>query len=165
MEGEFGAEATGNKARVSALSKAGVAPFADPGKVNDLAASISPLLAFITPAAVTVVFPACSSFSSSAVNEPIEEERLSELACEKMEHEVADPRLVVDDREEGRANGSDADEHDEEEEVIESLVYRGGDVNLPSRDGVVALAMVLPPDEDVEAVSPLAVADVEKDGT
>lgn len=128
LEGELGTEATGSRANVSAFKAVILEETSAPGKMKLLAASISPLLALATFKAVTVVFPASFSFSASSlpVNEPIEEERLSELACEKIEHEVADPRLVVDDRDDGRAKGSDADadeeEEDEQDEVIESLV-------------------------------------------
>lgn len=132
--------------------------------MKHLAASTSPLLAFATsallPRAVTVVLPAMFSLSSdeavdsSVVKEPIEEDRLSELAWEKMEEEVAELRLVVDDREEGRANGSDADAHEGEEadeEDAESLVLRGGEIIEPRRDGVGARVTVLP--DEVEALS------------
>lgn len=76
LEGEFGALDCGNKANVSAFRAA--FPFL-PGKVKHLAASISPGLALGTVRAVMVVF-AFSAASSLLMNEPIDEERLSELA-------------------------------------------------------------------------------------
>lgn len=106
-----------------------------------------------------MVVLAFSAASSLLMNEPIDEERLSELACEKIEHEVADPRLVVDDLEEGLANGSEVEQLEEAEEGEEaggeaalSPIARG-DGRAPRREGVTPRVMVLPDDEVVDALS------------
>lgn len=129
-----------------------------PGKVKDLAASFSFWLALATLSAVIVVLLSFSeAVVSSVVKEPMEEEQLSELACEKIEQEVAEFRLVVEDLDEGRANGSEADAQDGEDadddalDPVDSLVASGGDANEPSKDGVGARVTVLP--EEVEALS------------
>lgn len=101
-----------------------------------------------------VVLPSFS-VDSSVVKEPMEEDWLSELACEKIEQEAAEFRLVVEDLDEGRANGSDAEVQDgdeaDDDEPLESVVANGGDTSDPSRDGVGARVTVMP--DEVDALS------------
>lgn len=126
-----------------------------PGKVKDLAASFSFWLALAKPREVTVVLPSRSeAVTSSVLKEPMEEDRLSELACEKIEHEADEFRLVVDDLDDGLANGSVAAVHDGEEaedDEPDSLAGSVGETKEPKRDGVGARVTVLP--DEVDALS------------
>lgn len=98
------------------------------GKVNCFAASISPGLALGVDTEENFAFSASAGMLEAMVEmEPMEDERLSLLECEKMEQDALDPTLVVLLLEEGLAKGSDEEANDaadeeEEEDTRLSLV-------------------------------------------
>jgi len=88
----------------------------------------------------------------------MEEDLLSEEACEKILHEVAEVMLVVLDLLEGRANGSEDDAVAGSEEIVSAFVPSATEAVMRDSRGDAVRAVSLPEEADDEAASPAVAA-------